>query len=37
VGQGVEERLEDEVEEDRAEGAALRHAAHWQDDPAVVG
>jgi hypothetical protein len=31
-GEGVEERLEDEVEEDGAEGAALPHAAHGQDD-----
>jgi hypothetical protein len=35
IGEGVEERLEDEVEEDGAEGAALRHAAQGQDDLAV--
>jgi hypothetical protein len=30
-GEGVEERLEDEVEEDGAEGAALPHAASRSD------
>jgi hypothetical protein len=35
VGEGVEERLENEVEGGGGEGAALRHAAHGQDDRAV--
>jgi hypothetical protein len=34
VGVGLNERLEDEVE-GGGEGAALRHAAHGQDGPAV--